>query len=341
MTSTHLNLVRLALEAHEYESVLPVLDKCIFYFPGVKDYPKPKYVCDLNLTSTAYITPESKLTQKLKYQELLEYFLYSGMVYMALGRWERALECFENAVTYPSREVSKIMIEAYKKWLLVGIILEGKPLQLPRSTSNTAAKAYHILAKPYDSLAQLFETATAQRFKAEVDVAQKIWQQDCNMGLILHVMSAFQKFQIRKLADVYSKITIPEVHKLTESAESGNKTPIVQQTEQLVLSMIQEGSLNATLTNPTSGAAILTFSSGPVLSEDQMQNELRASKQRIQVLTKEIIDTDKNLTYDKEYIKYVQKQKKNAKAGLVDQGIVGQDMDWSAIEDEELMTGVF
>lgn len=333
--------MKLALEARDYETAVPVLDKFIFQFPGATNQPKPKYVCESGLSASAYITPESKLTTRLKYQDVLEYFLYSGMVYIGLRRWDSAIECLENAVTYPTREVSKIMVEAYKKWVLVGLLLEGKLPQLPRYTAINAAKYYHTLAKPYESVAQIFETGTAARLKAEVEIGQKIWQDDCNSGLILNILSAYQKFQIRNLANVYTKISIPEVNHLTTSAETGGKLQTTLLAEQLVRSMISEGTLNATLSSPTSGPAVLTFmTNGLKVPEGQVEKELQASKERLQLLSEEIGRTDRMLTYDKEYVKFVQKQRKNAKNGVVDQGIAGADMDWNSLEDEDIMTGV-
>jgi COP9 signalosome complex subunit 3 len=341
LTSTHLHLVKLTLESRSYEAALPVLDKFIFQFPGTLHHPKPAFICETGLPPAAYITPESKLTAKLKYQDVLEYFLYSGMIYIGMRRWESALECLENAVTYPTKDVSKIMVEAYKKWVLVGLLLEGRLLQLPRYTGISASKAFHTLGKPYESVAQIFETGTASRLKSEVEAGQKIWQDDCNTGLILSILAGYQKFQIRNLAGVYTKISIPEVNHLTTSAETGSKLQSPLLAEQLVRGMIAEGSLDATLSNPPSGPAILTFMpSGPKLSESQMEGELLASKERIQALTAEIKRTDHMLTYDKEYLKHIQKQKKSAKNGVVDQAIAGPDMDWNSLEDEDIMAGV-
>jgi COP9 signalosome complex subunit 3 len=74
-----------------------------------------------------------------------------------------------------------------------------------------------------------------------------------------------------------------------------------------------------------------------------MQNELAAATERIHALTKEIKQTDRMLTHDKDYIKYVQKQKKIAKQGTSgDQGISGADMEWGdAIEDEDIMGSLY
>lgn len=341
LTSTHILLVKLALEARDYEAVLPVIDKSIFQFPSVANQQKLESLSDIRLPPVAFITTDTKLTARLKYQDVLEYFLCSGMVYMGLRKWENALECLENAVTYPSKEVSKIMVEAYKKWVLVGLLLEGKLLQLPKYTAINAAKAYHTLAKPYETVAQIFETGSASRLKAEIEIGQQVWDDDSNMGLILNVLSEYQKAQIRNLANIYSKISIPEVNQLTMSAETGNRLQSNFLAEGLVRGMIQDGSLDAALSNPPGGSAILTFKpSGLKLSEKQVEEELQASKDRIQHLAKEVKRTDRMLTYDKEYLKFVQKQQRLAKDGAGDQGIAGGDLDWNSVEDEDIMTGV-
>lgn len=337
--------MELALESRVYNTSLPVLDKYILYFPGANNLPKPKYICQTDLPPSAFITVALEHTEKFKYQSVLEYFIYSGMVYIALCRWESALESLESAVTYPVKEgtsISKVMVEAYKKWVLVGVLLEGKPLPLPKSTSSAAAKAYHILAKPYESFAQIFETATAGRLKSEFDSGKTIWQNDYNTGLVQEVLAAYQKFQIRNLGNIYSKISIPEIVSQTQSAETGSKLPTALAAEQLVQSMISEGTLHATMSRSPNGPAILTFStSGPVLSEAQIQVELLASTQRIQDLTQEIRQTDRMLTHEKEYIKHVQKQKKNKNSGLLGDVAGESGMDWNAAEDEQLMGDLF
>jgi len=332
LTSSHLTLAKLALDSRNYGHATPVLEKYILYFPGTKDQPKPKYLCDMTLTAAAYITIDSKLTAKLKYQDLLEYFLFSGMAFIGLKKWEAALQCLESVVTYPAKDntVSKIMVEAYKKWVLVGILVEGKLLLLPKSTSSGAAKCYHVLAKPHETLAQIFESGTASRLKAEVDAGQSFWSAECNVGLVLQVLAAYQRFQIRNLSKIYSKISIQEIIKETTSAETGARLPSVAAGEQLVREMIGNGELHASLGVSQSGQSILTFSpKGPILTEVEMKKELAVSTLRIK-------NTDRLLTHDKEYIKHAQKMKKTAD-GSADQGISGAQDFHDPIEDEDIM----
>ena len=74
----------------------------------------------------------------------------------------------------------------------LGVLLEGKALPLPKTTSNAAAKSFHVIAKPYESLAQIFETATASRLKSEFEVGTQLWLNDCNKGLVQQVIAAFK-----------------------------------------------------------------------------------------------------------------------------------------------------
>ena len=263
---------------------------------------------------------------------------------MGLQRWADALEYLENAITYPAKDgaVSKVMAEAYKKWILVSVLLDGKARSLPKTTTSAAAKAYHTIAKPYEAVAQIFETGTASRLKAEVEAGIQVWRDDCNIGLLKAILSAFQKFQIRNLGNVYTKISIPEILNQTQSAETGAKLSNPLALETLIRSMIKDGSLNATMSNSPGQDAVLTFSpGGPVLTEAQMQRELAASAERIHGLTQDIKQTDRMLTHEKDYITFAKKMKsKGNKFEMQDQGI-GGEMEWNAMEDEELMTGVF
>lgn len=48
------------------------------------------------------------------------------MIYLAVRNLDRALYFFEVAITTPARAFSHIMLEAYKKYILVSLLLHGK-----------------------------------------------------------------------------------------------------------------------------------------------------------------------------------------------------------------------
>ena len=73
------------------------------------------------------MTEASGISAKLSYRDYLQYFLYGGMVYMALKEWRNALHFLGIVISTPgTSSVSLIMVEAYKKWVLVGLLENGR-----------------------------------------------------------------------------------------------------------------------------------------------------------------------------------------------------------------------
>ena len=72
------------------------------------------------------ITNVSGFSTKLAYTDHLLYHLYGAMIYIGLKKWKRALEFLRYVITAPAAgAISKIMVEAYKKWILVSLIYQG------------------------------------------------------------------------------------------------------------------------------------------------------------------------------------------------------------------------
>ncbi len=64
-------------------------------------------------------------------RHVLLFFYYGGMVLTAVKEYQRALYFFEVCVTIPAVAVSHVMLEAYKKYLLVSLIEGGhRPKEL-------------------------------------------------------------------------------------------------------------------------------------------------------------------------------------------------------------------
>lgn len=63
----------------------------------------------------------------------LLYYYYGGMIYTAVKNYDRALYFFEVAVSTPAMAMSHIMLEAYKKFILVSLIINGKVSAYPET----------------------------------------------------------------------------------------------------------------------------------------------------------------------------------------------------------------
>jgi COP9 signalosome complex subunit 3 len=126
-TSLHLQFVRLCLEAGVFEEALPIIEKPIHSIPqnGTPQFDGP-YLCSAHQDSSAFITPNSNLTEKISEKDVQEYYLLVGMIYIGLRRWEDALLALELVMISSTQSTaSGIMVEAYRKWILVGCLARG------------------------------------------------------------------------------------------------------------------------------------------------------------------------------------------------------------------------
>lgn len=110
--------------ARAYTLALPVLDQTICQFSTTAD--KPNYQqseSDIDSTADLHLFgPQSNLS----HTDHLQYFLYGGMIYMALKKWSKARHFLSIVISSPAiNSVSLIMVEAYKKWILVNLLEKG------------------------------------------------------------------------------------------------------------------------------------------------------------------------------------------------------------------------
>uniref|UniRef100_A0A8C4QEJ8 COP9 signalosome complex subunit 3 n=1 Tax=Eptatretus burgeri TaxID=7764 RepID=A0A8C4QEJ8_EPTBU len=114
LTSIHADLCQLCLLAKCFKPALPYLD--------------------------VDITDICKENGAFDAKHFLCYYYYGGMIYTGLKNFERALYMYEQAIATPAMAVSHIMLEAYKKFIVVSLILHGKVLPLPKYTSQIVGR---------------------------------------------------------------------------------------------------------------------------------------------------------------------------------------------------------
>ena len=142
---------------------------------------------------------------------VMKYDLLVGLCFIQQRSWAQAFEALERVVTYPVKDIgcSKIIVEAYQKWLLVGLLLTGRTPTLPSNTAQSVQKSYQTLGKPYISICKAFEGDSAEVLKTEYEsLGNQFWSQDGNLGLVRLVVSHYQRWQIIDLHEVYTKISL-------------------------------------------------------------------------------------------------------------------------------------
>lgn len=120
LTSVHADLCQLCLLAKCFKPALEILDIDI---TAISQEVRIQLSFEaIQLLMFVFVLKGGQLDAKY----FLLYYYYGGMIYLAVRNLERALYCFEVAVTTPALAVSHIMLEAYKKYILVSLLLTGK-----------------------------------------------------------------------------------------------------------------------------------------------------------------------------------------------------------------------
>ncbi|KAI0146989.1 hypothetical protein GGR57DRAFT_478257 [Xylariaceae sp. FL1272] len=334
LTNTHILLAKLAYGTSTIPPALPVINKNIVFYPGMTptDSPRPM-LSDPSLSPPLYIDNASGLTRNLKNSQVLEYDLLCGLIYCTQRDWTRARIAFERVVSFPSKDggTSKIMVEAYKKWVLTSLLSLGSQPATPPYVSNATTKSYNVLARPYNILASAFSSDDVLDLKQVAAKHGPTWVEDANVGLVQELLSAYQKWRILSLQTVYTQISLAEIREHTKSAETGRALSNDEEVERLLQNMIATDMLHGDIQTSSSGTRYLSFhSQASTLTEQEFAQELAATADNLKKLGEIFRATNTRLATSKEYVKWCVKEEKkneqNAGAGM-------------AYDEEDLMGG--
>ncbi|KAF9770249.1 hypothetical protein IL306_012223 [Fusarium sp. DS 682] len=339
-TSTHLTMVKIAYSASWIEPALKVLDCDLTFYPGMAGQKDAKLLCDSSLHPASFISVDTGLTGDVKSSTILEYNHLGAQCYMARRDWTKAYRALERVITHPSKDkgVTKVMDEAYKRWLLVGLLKDGREPILPSYTATIAKNTYTTLGTPYKNITTQFTTTNAGQLKADIEANRQVWEEDGTSSLIAEVVAAYPKWQIINLRGIYKQVSISQVRLSTFSAETGEILADDESATRLVQDMIDSGLLKGELQRGNNGdEPYLHFhDNNEAMTETKFAQEIAQRYQNIESLGKQYKAANERLSNSKEYVRHAVREQKKADKDPADPG-VGFD---SLIEDEDLMTGI-
>lgn len=197
-TSTHLNFVRLCLETRSYAAAEPIIDNYIHTLPAtipnvVRDGLEYSVPCADVASSGDYIHQHSGHSDKITLADVQEYYLLGAMGYMGLRQYKKAQQLLEHVLIAPSTNTANgLMLEAYKKWVLISCLVEGKVCSMStnhdtktnrvqsssslRSANGNAIKQIKAASKAYDALADAYQQLdNLPKLKAQVQAGTEVW----------------------------------------------------------------------------------------------------------------------------------------------------------------------
>ncbi|PWY68059.1 COP9 signalosome complex subunit 3 [Aspergillus heteromorphus CBS 117.55] len=315
LTSVHIIFLRLSLLSRSYSYALPVIGKPVIWFPTGSVQAYKKYIeqplCSELVSMDSLLSDSFGFSAKLTYRDHTQYFLYGAMVYMALKEWDKSLHWLSIVISSPVNDsVSKIMVEAYKKWVLVSLLGHGKLVTAPKIISSHVLKVFQSLAKPYLSLSEAFERNDLQRLRLEADVGQSIWRHDNNEGLVSQLFHAHKSFLFLKLGRTFSALTAADVaQQAFTPLDSSSKI------EEFVAALVMSGSLRATLVHlhGRGNGTMLHFSRLPepyITRERCMRTQLAKEGRALEIITNGADQCSNELMMGNENLQLVSKNQK-------------------------------
>ncbi|XP_055533819.1 COP9 signalosome complex subunit 3 [Wyeomyia smithii] len=224
----------------------------------------------------------------------LLYYYYGGMLYAAVKNYERALYFFEVAVSTPALAMSHIMLESYKKYILISLILHGKVVAIPKYSSQVISRFMKPLSHAYHDLSSAYNSSNSDEVRLIVNKYRDSFIRDTNMGLVKQVVSSLYKKNIQRLTKTFLTLSLADVAsrvQLSGPAEA----------EKYILNMIKSGEIFASI-NQKDGMVVFKDDPEKYDSPD-MFNKVQHEISRVMDLNKQILKMEEDIMLNPVYIK--------------------------------------
>eukprot|EP00904_Undaria_pinnatifida_P007183 jgi/Undpi1/3595/HiC_scaffold_16.g06967.m1 len=173
----------------------------------------------------------------------LRHFYYGGIAYIGAKQWKEALNSFLMLLTAPANVLSSLVVEGYKKMMLVSLIICGNVPALPKYASNAVTRHLKIHTSGYEALGSCCQAGDVKGLNAAVHSGSDVFNQDGNMGLVKQAVSALTKRKIMQLTHTYITLPLRDI-----SNKVGLEDPAAA--EGHILNMVEAGEISAKITSP-------------------------------------------------------------------------------------------
>jgi len=190
------------------------------------------------------ITEIAKENGMFDAKHFLSYYYYGGMIYACVKNFTRSLYFFEQAISCPAATVSFIMLEAYKKYCLISLIIAGKFISLPKYTSQVITRFIKPFTVEYNELVQAYATNDPVKLDAVVTNHNNVFMSDSNIGLIKQVAVSLNKRNIKRLTKTFITLSLSDVTLRARMSSS-------EEVENQLMQMIESNEIFASINKET------------------------------------------------------------------------------------------
>lgn len=178
------------------------------------------------------------LESPVKLSDYTMYYFYAGLIHLNLSLYEEASELFEQVLVIPSQEdhvkqPSIVQVEAYYKYVLLGLILKGRVPPTPK----IGCKYLKGFTRRFDKIVSDYQADKVDQFIKEFRADERL-SQSCNLGLAKRCVKSHARRVVRKLPNLYTRLSFNDIEAMFAGA---HPHPL----ENLLLDLIERGELVA------------------------------------------------------------------------------------------------
>jgi COP9 signalosome complex subunit 3 len=171
-------------------------------------------------------------------RDMLLYYYYGGMIYIGVKQYQKALQFFDTALTVPAFALNAIMVEVFKKYVLVSLLTSGKFTGISKHATNLVHRHMKTFCSQYVDFANAYGTYDMDKLKKVAAENEELFKKDNNFGLIKQCISALFRRNIQRLTATYMTLSLADIAKNVG-------LPTAKHAEQVLLRMIENGEINA------------------------------------------------------------------------------------------------
>eukprot|EP00271_Cylindrocystis_brebissonii_P018242 TRINITY_DN5087_c0_g3_i1.p1 TRINITY_DN5087_c0_g3~~TRINITY_DN5087_c0_g3_i1.p1 ORF type:complete len:458 (-),score=92.02 TRINITY_DN5087_c0_g3_i1:773-2146(-) len=239
----------------------------------------------------------------LQTRDFLLYCYYGGMIYTGVKQYQRAIELFQHTLTAPTNAISAISVAAYKKYMLLSLIVNGTVPSFPKVTSIVVQRNLKQLSAPYHSFAVSYSNRNPEELKESLATHEQAFKNDSNLGLAKQAVASMYKRNIQRLTQTYLTLSLEDIARIVKLADT-------REAEMHVLKMIEAGEIFASI-NQKDG--MVRFLEDPEqYNSKEMGAKLDANIQQCIRLSKKVQALDEQISCD---FNYVRKMTDGARGG--------------------------
>lgn len=216
----------------------------------------------------------------IRITDYLTYYYYAGLALALAKQWEAAIKHLEACLIAPGQAASAVMVEAYKVYILCGVIARGRFLSLPAAACAMMDRIAHSLCSEYVDFALQCQSKNIKKMDKSLHECAHAFGRDNLLALAAQARFAVVKQSILSLTQIYLTLSLKDIAKEVDMDET--------MVHSLLREMKAEGMLHASIAKD----GLVSFHNKPPITthdvEERLTN-LRTLVARVHQLDEEVM----------------------------------------------------